>query len=101
MAPRADDSPQNEENGRLARLATECMKNASDLLEASALLSKEGFYGFATFLAIASLEETGKALYASNRAEGILAPYTVDVEDHLGKMRVALLARDLHPVLFK
>lgn len=101
MTPHHNQHPQKAEKERLARLATECVRNASDLLEASALLSKKGFYGFAAFLAVASLEETGKAVYASQRAQGTLPAYFVDVENHVGKMQVALIMRDLRPVLFK
>jgi AbiV family abortive infection protein len=82
----------------LREYCTAALRNASELLEEATLLSAHGHVARAYFLAVASIEETGKALQAFDAQGRNLADSAVTaklkraMEDHSQKISAAFSA---------
>lgn len=82
----------------LREYCTAALRNAAELLEEAALLSAHGHMARAYFLAVASIEETGKALQAFDAQGRNLADSAVTaklkraMEDHSQKIAAAFSA---------
>lgn len=95
MSSRTDFSTIKFSPQLLREYGDAALKNASDLLEEASLLLTNGYRARAYFLAVAAIEETGKALQAFD-AQGrnlmdpaVTAKLKKSMEDHPSKIRAA------------